>query len=289
MTARTLVMIALFGGVLLTGVAVGCRATWSDATSLFREPGALFRAMLSMNVVAPVLAAIIARAFDLHPAVKLALVASSVSPVPPFLPNKALGAGSERSYVIGLLVAASVLSIVFVPLAMQVFELVFAVSLDISPLKVARTVSITVLLPLLSGLCARQFAPALAERLARPIGGIATALLLAGVVAMLIKEGPGMWALVGNRSLLAMAMFVAGALTAGHVLGGRNEHDRAALALSTASRHPGVPIAIAAANFPGQPLVIPAVLMFALVGMIVAVPYLRWISHRRVAVRGART
>jgi BASS family bile acid:Na+ symporter len=242
--------------------------------------------MLSMFIVAPILASIVAATFDLHPAVKIALVASSVSPVPPFLPTKAIGAGGERQYVIGLLVAASVLSILFVPLALDVFELVFALPLEISPLRIARTVSITVLLPLAAGMLLRRFAPALADRFAKPLGIIATALLGLGVVAILAKEGPGMWALVGNRTLLAMAVFAAAALAVGHLLGGRIEGDRAALALSTASRHPGVPIAIAAVNFPDQHLVVPAVLMLALVGMIVAAPYLKWIGHAGVTVPG---
>ena len=286
MSARALVMTGLFGGIVLTGVAVGCRAAWSDATALLRDRGALVRSMLSMFIVAPILASLVATTFNLHPAVKIALVASSVSPVPPFLPTKAMGAGGERRYIIGLLVAASVLSIFFVPIALDIFELVFAVPLEISPLKIARTVSISVLLPLAAGMLLRRFAPALADRFARPIGITATALLVLGVVAILVKEGPGMWALVGNRSLLAMAVFAAAALAVGHLLGGRIEGDRAALALSTASRHPGVPIAIAAVNFADQPLVVPAVLMLALVGMIVAVPYLKWIAHAGVTVPG---
>src|SRR4029078_455563 len=165
MSARALVMACLFGGIVLPVVAVGCRATWSDATALLRDRGALIRSMLSMFIVAPILTSIVAAMFDLHPAVKIALVASSVSPVPPFLPTKAIGAGGEGQNVIGLLVAASVLAVLFapvvravllsilcVPLALDVFELVFALPLEISPLRIARTVSITVLLPLGAGM-----------------------------------------------------------------------------------------------------------------------------------------
>lgn len=287
MSARTLVILAVFGGIILTGVAVGCRAAWSDATGLFRDPGALLRSMLSMNVVAPILASIIAVAFNLHLAVKIALVACSVSPMPPFLPTKAMGAGGERSYVIGLLVAASLLSIVIVPLALNVLGWMFGVPLDISPLRIARSVGISVLLPLLAGMTLRWIAPAQAARLAKPIGVVATVLLALGVIAVLIKTGPDMWALIGNRSLVAMAVFVVGALATGHALGGPVEGDRVALALSTASRHPGVPVAIAAVNFPNQPLVVPAVLMLVIVATAVSVPYLKWIGHRGVTVPGA--
>ncbi|HKV98239.1 MAG TPA: hypothetical protein VJN96_00375 [Vicinamibacterales bacterium] len=286
MTARTLVIAAVFGGIILTGVAVGCRAAWSDATSLFRNPVWLFRSMLSMNVVAPIVASIVAVGFHLEPPVKIALVACSVSPMPPFLPKKAMGAGGERSYVIGLLVAASLLSIVIVPLTLEFFEWVSGVPLDISPLRIARSVGLSVLLPLGVGMTIHQLAPALAARVAKPIGIVATVLLAVGVLAVAIKTGPDMWELVGNRSLVAMTVFALVALLVGHALGGPLEGDRATLALSTASRHPGVPVAIASANFPNQPLVVPAVLMIVIVATIVSIPYLKWIAHTGMTVPG---
>jgi BASS family bile acid:Na+ symporter len=40
----------------------------------------------------------------------------ALSPVPPIVPNKELKAGGAPSYVIGVLVATALFSIVFVPL-----------------------------------------------------------------------------------------------------------------------------------------------------------------------------
>jgi BASS family bile acid:Na+ symporter len=73
----------------------------------------------------PPFAVAAALAFDLHPAVKIALVAVAVSPVPPFLPLKATKAGGARNYTIGLLVAASALAVVLVPLAVELVGAVF--------------------------------------------------------------------------------------------------------------------------------------------------------------------
>jgi bile acid:Na+ symporter, BASS family len=52
------------------------------------------------------------------------------------------------------------------------------------------------------------------------------------------------------------------------------------LALATSSRHPGVALAIATANFPDEKLVLPAVLMFLLAGAILSIPYVKWQSSR---------
>jgi len=48
------------------------------------------------------------------------------------------------------------------------------------------------------------------------------------------------------------------------------------LALCTASRHPGIAIAIAAANFPDQKRVPAAVLLYLIVNGILSGPYLKW-------------
>jgi BASS family bile acid:Na+ symporter len=57
--------------------------------------------------------------FHLHPVVEITLIALAVSPIPPLLPKRALKAGGDASYTIGLLVAASLFAIFFVPFAVD--------------------------------------------------------------------------------------------------------------------------------------------------------------------------
>src|SRR5262245_42770293 len=115
---------ALAASILLLVIGLGMRATLTEATSLFREafhpPYSLLRAVVAMNFVVPIVAASIAAVFDLRPPVKVAIVAMSISPVPPILPGKQLKFGGRHSYVYGLLVAVSLVSIVFVPLSVEV-------------------------------------------------------------------------------------------------------------------------------------------------------------------------
>ena len=70
-----------------------------------------------MNALMPLMALAVGAPFDLHPAVKIALVVITVSPTPPIFPKKALKAGGTEAYSIGLLVAAAVLSVIGIPLA----------------------------------------------------------------------------------------------------------------------------------------------------------------------------
>jgi len=48
------------------------------------------------------------------------------------------------------------------------------------------------------------------------------------------------------------------------------------LALATATRHPGIALAITTANFPNDTLVVPALILYLVVCTIVTIPYLRW-------------
>ena len=77
-----------------------------------------------------------------------------------------------------------------------------------------------------------------------------------------------------GRQRVAIVAFSLAGLAAGHLLGGPDPDDRVVLALATASRHPGVALAIASANFPGQKLVPVAVLLYLIVSAIVSIPYL---------------
>ena len=78
--------ISIVPDVLSTGMA-GHRG---DLTFLVRRPSLLFRSLLSMLVLAPLLAVTLAATLQLPMAVKIALVMMAVSPVPPFLPKKAV-------------------------------------------------------------------------------------------------------------------------------------------------------------------------------------------------------
>jgi BASS family bile acid:Na+ symporter len=103
------------------------------------------------------------------------------------------------------------------------------------------------------------------------------------LVAALLPVLMGAWwrlvSLVGDGTVLALAAFAALGLLAGHFLGGPRPEERTVLALASSSRHPGVAVAIAYANFPGNENVLPAVLLYLIVGAIVAAPYLRWVRR----------
>jgi bile acid:Na+ symporter, BASS family len=281
MNMVAIILLALKASIILSVFAIGLKATFADAAFLFRRPNDLIRALVSMNVLMPLVALVIDVVFALHPAVKIALVAISVSPIPPILPNKAMKAGGKEDYTIGLLVAISLLSIFVIPITMEVFERITGVSLAMQPRAVAVVVLTTILLPLLVGIAIGKIAPTLADRAAKPIGILGSLLLLLSALPILIGSARTVFSLVGDGTILSLAGFALIGLIIGHLLGGPESNHRNVLALSTASRHPAVALAIAHVNFPEQKLAGAAVLWYLILSGIVSAFYLSRVKRQR--------
>jgi BASS family bile acid:Na+ symporter len=234
-----------------------------------------------MNVVMPAFAVGVISIFDFDPAVRIAIVAMSLSPIPPPIPAKQLKSGGAASYVIGLQVAIGVLAIIVVPVAMAVIGQIRGAALHTNVGQVATVIVVSVLLPIVAGIFVRHRAPGFAGRLAKPLTSISTLGIAACVVIVWIVSAPAMWSLVGNGTVVALAAFVVMGLTVGHALGGPVPQNRTALAIATASRHPGVAMILAKANFPDETLVGPAVLLYLFVNALVAIPYIVWIKRKQ--------
>jgi len=272
MEAAQLIKLALTASVLLLVFALGLRATFGDATFLFRTlfkpPNRLLRAGVAMFLLVPLAAALIAGALDLPFPVEVALLAFAVSPIPPVLPGKQLKFGGDERHVFGLLVAVSIASVVLVPLAVEILGWVFHRDTHIGAEQVARTIGLSVLVPLLTGLIVAKFAPGFAARIAPWVSRVGTVLLLASLVPILVANWPKVASLVGSGAILAMLGLVVLSIAIGHVLGGPNPADRAVLGIASAMRHPGVALAIGTRNFPEEPLVPAAVLLYLLVAVV---------------------
>ena len=281
MSLTAMIVLVLQVGIALGLFAVGLKATLEDATFLFRRPERLLSAMICMFVAMPLVAVILALPFDLPPAVKIALVVYSISPIPPLLPIKAQKAGGRESYCIGLLVAGSLVSIVLIPLAMELFQVIFQVPLEMTTWSVARVVLMTVLAPLAAGMAVGALFPTFARRAAGSVALLSNVLLIVSAVPVLAVLARPLFSLIGGGALAAMAALGGAGLFLGHAIGGPRFEDRTVLALYTSARHPGVAIAIAHANFPDQRLAMPAILMVLLVSAILAVPYMNWVKHHR--------
>ncbi len=275
MSLAALVLLALKASILTIVFALGLTARPGDLLYLVKRPRELARSLLSMSIIMPIVAFALVRAFDLPRPAAIMLVALSLAPVPPILPRKQAKAHGHAAYSIGLLVAAAVISVVWIPLALQIEQRLFGLPLGVSPFAVGKLVATTILIPLVIGMLVGRLAPG-AARLAPIISAIGGFLLLAAAALILAGQWRPILGLMHDGTVVAMGLFIVVGLLAGHLLGGPAPDDRTVLAMATASRHPGVALAVAHLNFPDEKALPAAVLLFLLANVVLSIPYVVW-------------
>jgi BASS family bile acid:Na+ symporter len=280
-----LIHLMLKASIVLTVFAIGLSTRPQDVAYVIRRPGLLLKSLLSINVVMPVFAASVIAVTHLDSVVQIALISLSVSPIPPMLPKKALNAAGDASYAIGLLVVAALLAIAIVPLSVRLMGWAFGRQAEISRTEVALILAANVLAPLGAGLLVHHAARQFSERIARPLSLLASILLVACIPPILFTATPAILSLIGNGTLIAIVAFILVGLAAGHRFGGPDPANRAVLALTTSSRHPGVAAAIASANFPQQKLVLPAILLYLLVNVLISIWYKKLLGRQHATIR----
>jgi bile acid:Na+ symporter, BASS family len=271
---KQIVVLALRISVLSIVFGFGLRATRDDLLYVVHRPGLLVRSILAVFVIMPVVAVVLARIFNFPQTVRIVLIALAVSPLPPILPRKESKAGGYTAYGLGLMAVLALLSIVAVPLAVELIARFTGQPFE-TPGSIVRTVLMSTLVPLAAGMVVRAVFPAAADQLEKIVTPIGKVLLPAGALALIVGALPAIWALIGNGSALAIAIFTVAGLAIGHVLGGPNPDHSLVLALSTACRHPAVALFLATANFPDRNFGA-TILLYLIVSAIVGIPYLAW-------------
>jgi BASS family bile acid:Na+ symporter len=285
MSVAKLVGLGINLSIWLMVFAVALSAGAWRARTIFREPALLLRSLVAMYVVMPFFAVWVALNFSLNRAVVTALILLALSPVPPLLPSKQIKAGGNTHYVVGLLVVAALAAILVVPAGVAAIGRVFGYDLEVPFAVTARVVGISVILPLILGLVVARTWPAFAEKFGGPIATVSSVLLLVLFLPVVVMKWSSLAEQTGNFTIVAILLFIAVGLVAGHLLGGPEPDNRTALALATATRHPGVAIAVLHVIAPAAEDVAPVVLLYLLVGIVASVPYIKWRTRGRGAIK----
>jgi len=276
-TAAEIVKLGIVLSIFLIVASIGLQARLGMVLDFLREPMLATKAMVAMFVLVPAFTIVLYFLFPLAAPLPAVLLGLAVSPMPPILPRKEMKAGGGMNYSVSLLALATLVSLIaaalIIPLAGRMVDREVVVAAG----PMASILLITAGAPLVGGMLLAQFAPGLAARLVRPVGLAGNLLLAAGAGALLFTTFPAVIAAIGDGTLLVVSAVVLFGLLVGHLLGGPDEGNRGALAVATASRHPGVAIVVATAMRPdAAPQIVALVLLYLLVSVILTIPYMRW-------------
>lgn len=273
-------LIPILIGLSLAGLvlAVGLNASREDLLYVLTRPKLLFRAILSVMVIPPIIAGVLIALLPIEPVVKAGIMLMAISPVPPLVPGKELGVGGRKNYAYGLYVAMALLTIVSVPIVIAIVTTLYDRQDYVSVAQIAQTTFLGVLLPLAIGLAVRAMAPEFASKVWRTLYRLSLILVVLAFLPVVVKVWPALSELVGNGTMAVMAIVSVLGIATGHLLGGPDLRDRATLAIASSVRHPGIAMSIAAMHFT-DPRVSAAILLFMLVGLVVSIPYTMWIKR----------
>jgi BASS family bile acid:Na+ symporter len=278
MDPKQIVLLAFQVSIAATVFGFGLGATREDLLYLWRRPTLFGRSLVSVLIVMPVVALVLAQIFDFRPIVEIALIALSISPIPPLLPGRMHKGGGDDAYGVSLLLWLSIIAIIVVPLASFALSAWFGQEAVAPPSKIARLMLVMVVVPMAAGAFVRARFPAIAARIERPLLLAAKVLLLLAAVALLAAAWRALRDAMGDGTIVAIVVFVVAGLAVGHYLGGPSRQTSVVLALSTACRHPVVALTIASASFPERHFG-GTILLYVLVATLVALPYVMF-QHR---------
>jgi arsenite transporter len=152
----------------------------------------------------------------------------------------------------------------------------------VNPWDIAKSLIMTMLLPLVLGLMFRSNHPEDAQHWASLMNKVSGVALLFMLVIGLGLNISNIISLIGSWGFLALFLFVIGSLVIGFVLGGRDPAVRSVMGLGTAQRNVAAAILVTSLNFPGT-MTLPYVLVASIVLPLILIPTARGLGRRSQA------
>lgn len=236
-----------------------------------KRVGLLGRALLANFIIVPAAGVLLEMLFRLpehseHVATGFMLMA--IAPGVPFVLSSVRKRGGRLSLAVELAIFLPLLSIVTVPLTAAIPGVLPPGAAERLPMtQFLTTLVLFQLVPLLVGIAVGERAPALADRLSRPV----QILFFVAIIALLGILTPKLIASVatvfGSNGMAAMLCLVLLSLGTGWLLGGPEREDRRVLGLGTALRNIGLAALIASTSLSSG--VVATVLTYFLVQFVV--------------------
>jgi BASS family bile acid:Na+ symporter len=268
--------------VLSSMLAVGLSLTVSEIVAPLRNGRLVSFALLANFVVMPAGALVIARLLRLDEPLGAALLLLGTAAGAPFLPKLAGLAKGDLGLAVGLTVLLMVLTVPYMPLVLPL--LLVGVSVD--PLEIARSLVLLMLVPLAAGLVVRARWEGIARKARPPLDKISSASLALLIVCMVAANFRNLLDLYGSRGVVASVIFLVLGAGTGWLLGGRDRGTKGVMALGTAQRNIAAALVVGGQSFT-DPRVVVLVVVVAIVGLLLLLPFARALATPRPGLVGA--
>jgi ACR3 family arsenite transporter len=260
--------------VVASMLAMGLSLTTPQILQPLKNARLVILALLANFVLVPLLAYGITLIIPLDQSLEIGLIVLSTVAGAPFLVKEVQAAKGNIALGVGVMFLLMIVTIFYVPLVLPLL----LQGVDVNAWDIAKSLIVTMLIPLILGLLIRSGAAEDAQHWAPMLNKVSGVALLLMLVTGLGLNISNIIDLVGSLGFLALFLFVIGSLLIGFVLGGRDPGVRSVMGLGTAQRNVAAAILVTTLNFPGTDT-LPYVLVASIVLPLILIPTARWLGR----------
>jgi predicted Na+-dependent transporter len=264
-TLHLIARVGILAGVFTGMLAIGTSVPIGQVIASLRHGRMLALALVANFVAVPLLALAIARLLPLPVEGQTALILLGATAGAPFLPKLAALANGHVPFSIGLMVLLMVVTVGYAPLVLPLL----LPDVSVSPVDIAKSLLVIMLLPLLLGLLSRERYPRIGDW-SSELMRVSGAGMAIGLTAGLLVDWRELLATVGSWILIGAALLALGAIAIGWIFAaGADPKERRVAALGTTMRNFSAALLVAGQDFGPDTLV--TTMTATIVLMIVAV------------------
>jgi len=223
-------------------------------------------ALVANFLMVPLFAYAILSLLPVSEGVRIGLILLALGGGAPFIPMVVKKAKGRLASAIGLMLLLLTVTIILMPLAVP---MIFS-GTELSSLAIARSLILTMVVPLLIALGVRAWLPDIAARI-QPLSQWVTniaALILIAVAVVLYTE-----TIISNINVLpVILLFFFGSMAIGYFAGGKSKNARIVLSVGTGLRNPPVAILVASDSFSSEPMAAMVPLLLVVFGLSILFP-----------------
>ena len=250
--------------IITSMLAMGLSLTVKQIIDPLRNLRLVLLALLASFVLVPGLAYLITVVIPLDDGLATGLIIVGTAAGAPFLPKLVQVAKGDVAFSVGLMTLLMVVTVIYLPIMLPIM----LPGASVSPWDIAKSLIMTMLLPLAIGLIVKARYSETAGQLEPTMSQVSSLAIVLMMVTVLVLEFSTIIATIGTGGILAALIFLVVALAIGLLLGGKDASKRSVMGLGTAQRNLSAAMLVAALNFSDDPNVLVMVMLVAILGLI---------------------
>jgi BASS family bile acid:Na+ symporter len=275
---ETLAQLSVLIFVIGSMFSLGLSLTMKQIIDPLKNARMVILALVANFVLVPILAYLLALAFNLEDSLYIGLILLSTAAGAPFLPKLVGVAKGNIAFSVGLMVLLMVVTIIYLPIVLPLL----LSGVEVSPWDIAQSLIVMMLIPLAVGLFIKARYEDAAAKMQPTFGMAANIALITLTVLGLVLNFSSMIDLVGSFGILAGIIFILVSLVIGYLLGGSDRGDKSVMGLGTAQRNISAALVVAAQNFDTD--VITYLMVIAIIGLVILMPAAGELGKRMQAI-----